>query len=342
MKVYLRAMEKPLVSILIPFKNTSPYLNACVDSILAQSYDNWELIMINDHSTDTSFSLVEAYTKQDQRIKVYNNTGKGIIEALRLAFSKSNGELITRMDSDDLMADIKLEVMINDLLKYGKGHLALGLVKYFSESGLGEGYTNYEKWLNKLTRTGINYTEIYKECVIPSPCWLLHRDDLINCGAFDANRYPEDYDLAFRFYEANYKCIPSTDILHYWRDYPTRTSRTDPHYEQNYFLDLKVHYFIKLNYNAKRPLVIWGAGSKGKNVARILIDKKVPFYWICDNPKKIGKDIYNQKLLEFKCLSDLKNPQSIITVANVQAQKEIKSFLHAEKMMPMTDYFFFC
>jgi len=72
------------------------------------------------------------------------------------------------------------------------------------------------------------------------------------------------------------------------------------------------------------------------------LKKEIPFHWICDNPKKINKHIYNQKLKAFIFLEDLNNPQSIITVANVQAQKEIKSYLHDQKMKSMTDYFFFC
>src|SRR5690606_10347489 len=133
--------------------------------------------------------------------KVFKNLGNGIIDALKLGFKNSSGHFITRMDSDDVMAPNKLQRMCQDLLTHGKGHLALGLVSYFCEGELGEGYQNYEKWLNTLTRSGTNYTDIYKECVIPSPCWMVHRDDLMACGSFESTTYPEDYDLAFRFYE---------------------------------------------------------------------------------------------------------------------------------------------
>jgi len=52
-----------------------------------------------------------------------------------------------------------------------------------------------------LTAKGNNFQEIYKECVIPSPCWMIYRTDMDKCQAFLPNRYPEDYDLCFRFYE---------------------------------------------------------------------------------------------------------------------------------------------
>ena len=178
--------------------------------------------------------------------------------------------------------------------------------------------------------------------MIPSPCWMLHRDDFIACDGFNPNRYPEDYDLAFRFYKARYTCIPCDKVLLNWRDYSTRTSRTHEHYAQNHFLDLKVLYFLELNYDASRPLAIWGAGVKGKTLAKLLIKKDVPFYWICDNPKKIGKHIYEQELLNFNYLLQLNKPQSIVTVANEKAQQEIKQYFKNQNMQSMIDYFFFC
>ena len=335
-------MKNPLISILIPFKNTAEFLPECMQSIINQSYTNWELLIIDDGSTDDSYNFVEQLTTKDSRIQLFKNDGKGIICALRLAFNKSKGELITRMDSDDIMYPNKLEVLSTNLIKSGKKHVAIGLVKYFSENGIGDGYSKYEEWINHLTKKGSNYSEIYKECVIPSPCWMIHREDLIDANAFNPNRYPEDYDLTFRFYEKGYECIPCSNVLHKWRDYITRASRTDPHYSHYSLLDIKLHYFLKLDYDNPRPLTLWGAGDKGKTIAKTLIKKEIHFHWICDNPKKIGHDIYGQELLEFNYLKQIKNPQSIITVANTEAQKQIRTYLEKLELQSMEDYFFFC
>jgi len=335
-------MQKPLVSILTPFKNTICFLPECLDSILNQSYAHWELLIVDDHSKDSSLKLVEDYVKKDSRIRLFKNDGHGIIEALRLAFKNSKGDYITRMDSDDIMYAEKLEIMVNDLQKHGKKHIALGLVKYFGKKGISDGYLRYETWLNELTKEGSNYTEIYKECVISSPCWMIHRDDFIDCDAFNPNRYPEDYDLTFRFYKHQYKCIPSQQLLHFWRDYKSRTSRTHEHYAQNYFLGLKIHYFLELNYDSNRTLTVWGAGTKGKTIAKKLKNKKIPFIWICNNPKKVNKHIYGIELFNFEYLKQLQNPQSIVTVANEKAQKKIKAYFKQQNMEPMIDYFFFC
>ena len=138
-------MENHLISVLIPFKNTADFLPECLDSILAQNYQNWEVIAVDDHSTDSSRSILDKYSSYDPRFRVYSNDGKGIISALRKAFSLSKGAFLTRMDSDDIMISNKLEIMVSSLEKYGEGHIAVGGVRYFSERGISNGYERYEK-----------------------------------------------------------------------------------------------------------------------------------------------------------------------------------------------------
>ncbi len=335
-------MARPLISILVPFKNTEDFITDCVHSIISQTYQNWEAIFIDDGSDDLSFEIIKNFADIDSRIQLYKNEGIGIIAALQTAYNHCEGTYITRMDSDDIMTSNRLEVMVSKLEKHGRKHLAIGQVKYFRADGISDGFARYERWLNRLTKAGTNYSEIYKECVIPSPCWMLHQDDFIACDGFNPNRYPEDYDLAFRYYKAGYTCIPCDKVLLHWRDYSTRSSRTHEHYAENSFLDLKVHYFLELNYDASRPLTVWGAGTKGKTLAKLLLKHDIPFFWICDNPKKIGKHIYEQELFNFDYLSQLKKPQSIVTVANKEAQIEITSYFETQDMQSMIDYFFFC
>lgn len=334
--------KTPSISVLMPVRNALPYLQACLDSLLAQNCTDWELIAINDHSTDDSASLLQAYAKKDSRIHVYNNSQKGIIEALRLAYQKAKGSYITRMDADDWMPPNKLSHLRKQLLDAGKGYLATGLVQYFSEQSLGNGYKRYAEWLNQLTKTGSNFNAIYKECVIPSPCWMLHRTDLEACQAFLPNRYPEDYDLCFRFYEVGLKCLPCQTILHHWRDSSGRTSRHDPHYSDNSFLPLKVHYFLRLHYDNKRPLVLWGAGKKGKKVAHLLQNAQIPFYWVCNNPKKIGHNIYGKVLQASSFVEQLQQPQLLLLIAAPIAQVQLHKQLQEQKKQSLVDFFFFC
>lgn len=318
------------------------YLEECLRSIQEQTYSHWELLIVDDGSTDAGPERVRAIGASDHRIQLLQNPAEGIIPALREAFAASSGEFVTRMDSDDIMPPTKLEDMVEGLLQHGEGHIALGQVRYFSIHGISEGYAKYEAWLNGLTRRGENFREIYKECSIASPCWMVFRTDLLNCGAFEPDRYPEDYDLAFRFYAHGLQCIPSEKLLHYWRDYPERTSRNHEHYALNYFLDLKLDYFLELDRDAGRPLVLWGAGFKGKSLAKQLVEYGVDFRWICDNPNKIGKKIYGVPLEHFSLVKSIPHPQSIISVAKRGAQKQIRKVLEERQQEEMKDFFFFC
>lgn len=320
----------------MPVKNAEPWLKECIDSILSQTETNWELIAVDDHSTDNSFEILSEYAVTEKRISVLKNEGTGIIKALRTAYAKSNGLLVTRMDADDKMATAKLATLKRNLLNSGSGSIAVGQVKYFSDEGLKDGYRYYETWLNQLTSKGTNYSDIYRECVIPSPCWMVFREDLDQCGAFEPDTYPEDYDLCFRYYHKGINPIPCNEVLHHWRDHSTRTSRNDPNYADNRFLDLKLKWFLEIDHNRTKLLVVWGASSKGKALARGLKESNTEFNWVCNNPNKIGKVIYGKEIGNSNNAGVLQNAQIIVAVANKDEQQEIR------KQTLEADLYFFC
>lgn len=327
------------ISILMPVYNAGKYLQACLDSIIQQTETDWELLAVDDFSEDNSREILKEFSKKDPRIQFFKNTEKGIIPALRLAFQNSVGKLITRMDADDLMSMEKLATLKSLLIKNGEGHLATGCVKYFSDNELGDGYLKYEKWLNRLTIQSGNFSEIYKECVIPSPCWMIHRADLIQCGAFEPMTYPEDYDLCFRFYKNGLKVVGSEQILHFWRDHTIRSSRTMEVYSNNNYFNLKLPYFLELEKAKNRPLVLWGAGKKGKKLARMLESQGIAYHWLCNNPKKWGIQLFGSTLENFEKLKDLNHPQVIVAVASPEGKEEILTYF--EEINLSTDYYYF-
>ena len=329
---------RELISIIMPIKNAAPFLDECIDSIISQKYSNWELIAVNDNSTDETLEILKRFSTLDSRIKIINNRENGIIEALKTGYNISKGALITRMDADDMMPKIKLEKLQKLLIESGKGFVATGLVKYFSEQPLGNGYIKYEKWLNELSSKGLNYSEIYKECPIPSPCWMMWKDDFELCGGFNSETYPEDYDLAFRMYQNKIQPKCSNEILHLWRDSENRASRTNNNYKDNHFIPLKVKHFKDIDYNPNNQLYLWGAGKKGKKIAQALLKTNIPFRWLCNFQSKIGHNIY-ETIMEDCDAVNLNNSQIIIAVANESDQKEI---LNTILKFNSTNYFYFC
>jgi glycosyltransferase involved in cell wall biosynthesis len=333
---------QPLVSIIMAVKDTAVYLHDCIDSIIAQTYQNWELIAVNDHSTDDTPQILQDYANKDNRIKFLNSDKPRLIPTLQVGYAQAKGVLINRMDSDDKMPHYKLQVLVDEWLKHGKGTVIAGGTEHFVDEGVvGAGFIKYEKWLNTVARTSTHYQQIYTECVIPSHCWIIHKDDFDLVGAFDPIIYPEDYDLCFRFYREKFKVIGIDKILHHWRDRENRISRTWEEYKDNRYFDMKLRFFYEIDRDDSRPLVLWGAGRNGKDMAKLLQSYNDTFHWVCDNEKKIGKDIYDVRLQHFNEVTDLQNPQIMVVVSSPDGKKEIQAVFDKWEKKPVIDYWIF-
>lgn len=326
-----------LVSIIMPYKDCAQFLEETLESILSQTYTNWELIAINDHSIDHGEAIICKYAKKDPRIIPIKNIGKGIIEALNSGHKKSKGHYITRMDADDIMLNHKLLDLKSIIDHSITDTVAIGQVIYFKSNGdqIGNGYLNYQKWINKLAIKRVSFSEIYKECPIPSPSWMMKKVTFEKIGSFNSKIYPEDYELAFRMYKNQLSVVATTSIVHRWRDYETRTSRTNENYKDNRFLALKTNSFIEIDYQLERQLYVLGAGKKGKSIAQLLINKNINFKWLCGTKSKIGHNIY-RKIIKDSSIP-FKNAQIIVAIANKEELDRIK-----QEEILSNDYYYFC
>jgi glycosyltransferase involved in cell wall biosynthesis len=98
-----------IISILIPCFNAAPYISKTLVSVLEQSFTNWECIIIDDHSTDYSFEIINSFCeKYPDKFAAFTNSGQGACAARNYAFNKSNGDYIQYLDSDDLITPNKL------------------------------------------------------------------------------------------------------------------------------------------------------------------------------------------------------------------------------------------
>lgn len=336
------AVNQPLVSIIMAVKDTAPYLHDCINSIINQTYQNWELIAVNDHSTDETPEILAAFAKQDARVRVFDSDGYKLIPTLQCGYREVRGTLLNRMDSDDKMPDYKIQLLVDEWHKYGKGHVIAGGTEHFVDEGkVGDGFLRYERWLNEVAKTSTHYQQIYKECVIPSHCWMIHKDDFDAVGAFDPVIYPEDYDLCFRMYKHGLKVIGIDAILHHWRDRSNRISRTWDEYKDNRYFDMKMRFFYEIDRDNTRPLVLWGAGRNGKDMAKILQSYNDTFHWVSNNKKQIGKDIYGVRMQSFTDVPSIENAQIMIVVSSPDGKKEIQALLDAWGKEAVKDYWFF-
>ncbi len=118
-----------LISIIVPIYNADKYLSRCVDSILEQSYSHFELLLIDDGSTDNSASICDQYAQQDARISVVHQTNAGVSQARNAGLNLAQGEYVTFIDADDTVSPTYLtdfhpylaDLSIQGVILHGKG-----------------------------------------------------------------------------------------------------------------------------------------------------------------------------------------------------------------------------
>ena len=322
----------------MPVKDTEAYLPDCLDSIRNQRFGDFELLAVDDGSTDRSRHILERAASEDPRVKWMPNEGVAVTDALRTAWKHSTGEWVHRMDSDDIMPPDKLERMMAEA---EMGHVVTGKVRYFSDWMVGLGFQRYESWINDLMDSGQHWEEIYMECPLPSPAWVVHREDLERVGAFGSDLLPEDYDLCFRFYRQGYRIKSIPKVIHLWRDHQVRTTRKVPAYFPMAYYPLKLKYFLEIDRDRSKPLVLWGAGKKGKLLARLLSEAGEPFIWVTDNQRKLGLHIHDT-LLQGVEAAGTPNAQRILAVASPEDKLEIQAQLDQWGLENAKDYWWFC
>ena len=330
-------MKDDKVSILMPFKNEESHLSETLSSILQQSHENWELIAVDDHSNDQSAELVGRIRESDPRVRLYKNQGTGILDALLTAQDHISGTFVSRMDADDLMPQHRLTRQVDLLKQIGPDCIVTGKVEYFSDDSLGNGFKKYEKWLNGLCDENRHFEEVYKECVIPSPAWMMYVTDFFAIRGFKGLQYPEDYDFVFRLYKNNFKVASIPQLALLWRDHPKRASRNLPQYAEQTFFPLKWRRFREIDLREDKPLLLLGAGKKGKALAKLIISSDTPFTWVSGNEKKQGKDIYGKIIAPEEQIFQIPECQIIVAVSSPEMLTKIRA-----RMGKFPDVYYFC
>lgn len=181
---------KPLISVILPVYNASRFLAEAIESILSQTFTDFELIIINDGSTDDSQTIIDQFT--DKRIRVFQKPNTGLIHTLNLGVSYSRANWIARMDADDISSPIRFEEQI----KYIKDEVAvIGSQAFFIDEN-GKVYGN--------TKLPVTHNEILSKLInqvsnIIHPSVIINKKMLEKVGGYDSKmQVAEDYDLWLR------------------------------------------------------------------------------------------------------------------------------------------------
>lgn len=108
-----KLVDNPVISVIVPVYNSENFLENCIDSILSQTYQNFELILIDDGSTDNSSYICDYYSREDNRIRVIHQINQGQAQARNYAVEKARGSWIHFVDSDDMIHPQMLEILLN-------------------------------------------------------------------------------------------------------------------------------------------------------------------------------------------------------------------------------------
>lgn len=282
-----------MISVLLPVWNGASHLDAALGSLVEQSLDEVEILVVDDGSDDATPSILGAWADRDPRIRVYRQHRSGIVAALERARTVARGRFLARMDADDVAAPDRLERQL-DFLQARPGLAGCGsLVEYVPREELGGGAHRYERWINSLVEPDDIEREIFVECPLPHPTFFFRAEVLEAVGGYRDRGWPEDYDLVLRLWSAGHRVGKVPEVLLWWREGPDRLSRVHEAYSPGAFRRCKVH-FLRRTLLAGRPgAVVWGAGPTGKAFGRELLRQGVRVLgWVDVDPRKIGQDIH--------------------------------------------------
>lgn len=207
----------PLISIVIPVYNTEQYIAETIQSVIDQTYENWELLLVDDGSTDGSATIIKSFAENDSRIHYFYKENGGQASARNEGIKKSKGTYVGFLDADDLWLKNKLAQQIKELGIYQPDFLyGLGYYYYPEKEPQLETYD----WING-ERSGLDFfKELYHSCAVNTNTVLVKRELFDSVGYFDENQHlrgTEDWDLWMRIAKTVDKVYGSPLRLVYYR-----------------------------------------------------------------------------------------------------------------------------
>jgi len=327
----------PLVSVVMPVRNGGPYLAGAVASILGQTHENLELLLVDDHSTDRAITSLD---KRDARLKILANNGRGIIDACNTGLHHGKGEFIARMDADDISLPERFRMQLEYLDANPSIDICGSCVDIFSATGIQGGLERYRDWLNSVREPEQVRQQIFIESPLPHPTLMFRREVMQRLGAYRDNGWPEDYDLLLRADAANMLMGKPEPVLLRWREHATRLTHTDDRYQRQRFMRAKTHFLVRHRLEG-RPVIIWGAGPTGRDMFDLVsAEGAVVEGFIEVHPRRIGGRKRGLPVWPVAKVDNLRSSMLLVAVGSAGARAEIEAFLSEHAKTAGKDYLF--
>jgi glycosyltransferase involved in cell wall biosynthesis len=328
----------PLVSVILPCHNAAATLEAAVSSVVAQSFRDWELIIFDDGSTDASPEVAERLATEDARIRVVASEHGGIVVALQRACALARGEFLARMDADDYSYPNRLTKQMATMADDKEVALCGTLVRSVGEE-VGPGRRRYDAWLNAVVTHEEMVRELFIECPVAHPTFLLRRSSFEAVGGYEDHGWAEDYDLCMRLVQAGGRLAKVQEVLLDWWDSPGRLSMMDDRYSPRQFRALKRHYLRKGPLKDSGRFFQWGAGEVGKQWLREWRPVR-PGAVVDINPRKIGTSIHDTPVIAPEELPGPGDAFTVVAVGAPGAREDIRGWFSPRGYTEGEDYLF--
>jgi glycosyltransferase involved in cell wall biosynthesis len=234
------------VSVIVPAHNDEKYIAECLDSVLAQTFQDWEVVCVDDGSSDGSLSIFQDYARRDARIRVMSQANQGVVAARNNAIAAARGEYVFPLDSDDVIAPECLGALHGFITTHDCAIACPG-TQYFRDLDSGRTWLPDHFW--KPTKRNMYKRFIgHNSFMYPKALWKKY-------GGYDRlfDRGMEDYDFWLNFIDDGQKAIVLRDILFFYRLKPDGESRCA---QCGRRIAEKVYKQLKTSLRRKHPKII--------------------------------------------------------------------------------------
>lgn len=283
----------PRVSILLPVRNEERFISAALSSLFRQSLADWELVAVDDGSTDATPLILAEAARRDPRVRVVPSPGRGLVPALNAGLAECRAPLVARMDGDDIAHPRRLELQEAALgADPSVGLVACGF-RHFPRPRVRQGMLAYEAWQNALTTHEAIARDLFVESPFVHPSVMFRKGAVAAVGGYRDRGWAEDYDLWLRLAAAGTRFARLPQTLFFWRERPERATRNLPEYTAHAFRACKVHHLQNGFLRGVREVVLAGAGLEGRAWYRALAEAGVRVTrWVDVDPRKIGRNLH--------------------------------------------------
>lgn len=331
----------PAVSILMPVRNGAETLDRALLSIRSQTMEDWELVVVDDGSTDGTPRVLTDIAARDPRIRVITLPPVGIASALQAGCDACRGGWIARMDADDWMNPERLVAQ----LAFADQHPELGVVSCLVRyGGDAAGYSAHVDWLNALVSPESIALRRFVESPVAHPSVMFRKDLLEKHGGYRDGGFPEDYELWLRWMDVGVTFGKAPRELLEWSDPPGRLSRTDPRYSVESFYQTKCRYLARWlggNVDPARKLWLWGAGRVTRRRFDALENEGFRFEGFIDvDPRKKNEHRDGRRVVMADDLPERARAFIIVGVGNRGARERIEAHLLERGWIEGRDFLF--